>query len=288
MKFFICAVAFNGSDGHKLQNLNDLYEDNIIRDEEPCRRFDEKSRYSCEPTPFLVSACLVKKLKRHLQPGHNVSKLTDYQRRHQSRGRPFTKKSDVIVKDPQSHSTLPIVSVSKTVTIISNNQRNNLDKNKNNNNNNNNDNNQLSKLPSPNVSVLKQLLLGTDYQAIQITDIDGNQPESKEFDNKRNNVCKLQDETSNTCPVDTILKPNTVGGMNVDVIKTFRTEEIRFPSEMILQESLNKSCLPTCPVDIIHDGSHPDRRIIPAENIPPPEVSVQEGFPVKASEETHN
>ena len=64
LKFFICSYSFNGSDGYYLSSLNDIYEDVIIRDEEPCRYFDEKYRYLCEPTPFLVSACLVKDLTR--------------------------------------------------------------------------------------------------------------------------------------------------------------------------------------------------------------------------------
>ncbi|XP_065679097.1 uncharacterized protein LOC136074877 [Hydra vulgaris] len=64
LKFFICSYSFNGSDGYHLNSLNDIYEDKVLREEEPCRSFDEKYRYLCEPTPFLISACLVKDLTR--------------------------------------------------------------------------------------------------------------------------------------------------------------------------------------------------------------------------------
>ena len=58
------SVAFNGSDGHKLPNLNDLYEDSVIRKEDPCNLLDKKARYPCEPTPLRVSACLMRSMTK--------------------------------------------------------------------------------------------------------------------------------------------------------------------------------------------------------------------------------
>ena len=57
-------MAFNGPDGCKLPNLNDINEDILIRTEEPCNLLDLKHRYPCEPTPLLVSSCLLRPLKR--------------------------------------------------------------------------------------------------------------------------------------------------------------------------------------------------------------------------------
>jgi len=89
LKFFICSVAFNGTDGYKLPNLNDVNEDSVLRDEEPCSDIDEKYRYSCEPTPLLVSACLMKSLKRQSEiaprslsrvPRSNRGRIAGYRR----------------------------------------------------------------------------------------------------------------------------------------------------------------------------------------------------------------
>lgn len=117
LKFFICSIAFNGSDGLKLPNLNDIYDDHIIRDEEPCALFERRSRYSCEPTPFLVSACLIKRLKRHFEPGFNKSPYRHRCRKQQNHARTNHKKHDIrahaqFSKEPQT------VPVSKTITVL--------------------------------------------------------------------------------------------------------------------------------------------------------------------------
>jgi len=64
LKFFVMSVAFNGSDGHKLPSLNDLYEDSVITKEDPCNLLDKKARYPCEPTPLRVSACLMRSMTK--------------------------------------------------------------------------------------------------------------------------------------------------------------------------------------------------------------------------------
>ena len=147
LKFFICSIAFNGSDSFKLPNLNDIYQDHIIREEQPCALFDERSKYSCEPTPFLVSACLVKKLKRHLEPGF---KSPGQRRRYQHRQRSTPKKHNPTATENIKKNTecLP-----KSVTILPNIERSVdiINRYK-----------QISSTPLKNVSVLKQLLLGDD------------------------------------------------------------------------------------------------------------------------------
>jgi len=150
LKFFICSVTFNGSDGHLLPTLNDVHEDKILRDEEPCEKFDERIIYPCEPSPLLVSACLVKTLKHQNEVQSSKSNRSPRNRR--------SRKKNLLYRGTQpSFSGMPIVHMPSN--MLSYNDRMNTDVM--------NRYNEVSSLPPTNVSILKQLLLAGDCRAIQ-------------------------------------------------------------------------------------------------------------------------
>lgn len=93
--------------------MNDLYEDDILKDELPCQAIEEKVRYSCEPTPLFVSACLVKSLRRErdkkkfaIAPSNYYDKKLElhHQKRSQFRQRQLQRRNTggVIVLGPHS------------------------------------------------------------------------------------------------------------------------------------------------------------------------------------------
>ena len=165
LKFFICSVAFNGSDGMKLPNLNDINEGKVIPSEEPCSFFENRTRYSCEPTPFLVSACLAKRLKRQHERTQDP-KVEEFKQNIQNRRRNNSNRREYTQqKSDAEYASIPIVHVPKGFGVVPFHTKPQSDvvaRYR-----------QIAEVPAPNVSVLKQLLIGPEFE----------QPQSFHFSN---------------------------------------------------------------------------------------------------------
>lgn len=155
----------------KLPNLNDINEGKVIRSEEPCSFFENRTRYSCEPTPFLISACLSKRLKRQHERTQDP-KIEEFKQNIQNRRRTNSNRREYTqLKSDAEYLSIPVVHVPKGFGIIpfhAKSQSDVVSRYR-----------QIAEMPAPNVSVLKQLLLGPDFE----------QPQSFNFRNS--DVCDI-------------------------------------------------------------------------------------------------
>ena len=57
LKVYLKSVSYNGCEGMKLPNLNDLYCDQLLLDEFPCTELAKNEEFKCNPTPFVIASC---------------------------------------------------------------------------------------------------------------------------------------------------------------------------------------------------------------------------------------
>ena len=110
LKVFLKSVSYNGCEGTKLPNLNDLYGDQLLVDEFPCNELRNNEEFKCNPTPFVLASCFnrTQVTENHSNTGERKTGARRTPRKPNSTP---SKKTQSITEQPKTGSKQPTTPV---------------------------------------------------------------------------------------------------------------------------------------------------------------------------------